>query len=172
MLGYSYGSVVVQEYALKCGMHVKHLIFADGLYSARMWQENCDNLIHEYSENDPELWNSLMAIRSKGFRSSDPVHANLYNSFRSGLLFAYNPENFKHLPEDANYPNDFNSKLYYQFVGNDGDFIIGNVVIKFDVTEKLKDLKMPVLFSQADTTVLHYLNILFYAKSITPRRSL
>ena len=145
LLGHSYGSVVVQEYALEYGIHVKHLIIADGLYNAKMWQENCDNTNHEFSENDPELWDSLMAIRSRGYRSSDKVHADLYNRFHSGFLYAYCPENFKHLPEDANYPNDFNTKLYYQFVGSDGDFYIGNEIVKFDVSLKLKDLKMPVL---------------------------
>ncbi|RYY42784.1 MAG: alpha/beta fold hydrolase [Chitinophagaceae bacterium] len=43
------------------------------------------------------------------------------------------------------YPNAFNSKLYYQMVGKDGDFIVGNDIGNFDYRKQLRDLKMPVL---------------------------
>ena len=43
------------------------------------------------------------------------------------------------------YPNSFNSKLYYQMVGKDGDFIVGNDIGNFDFRKDLKNLTMPVL---------------------------
>src|SRR5439155_9227878 len=43
------------------------------------------------------------------------------------------------------YPHRFNTKLYYQLVGPDGDFVVGNDIAKFDVSQQLKKLKMPVL---------------------------
>ena len=46
---------------------------------------------------------------------------------------------------DPKYPNNFNAKLYYQLVGDDGDFIIGGDVATFDCRMELKNLKMPVL---------------------------
>ena len=54
------------------------------------------------------------------------------------------PTNFLH-SLDPFYPNRFNTKLYYQLVGPDGDFVVGNDIAKFDVTKELKNLKMPVL---------------------------
>ena len=38
-----------------------------------------------------------------------------------------------------------NTKLYYQMVGKDGDFIVGNDIGNFDFRKQLKDLKMPIL---------------------------
>jgi proline iminopeptidase len=144
VLGHSYGSLVAQSYAIKYGEHVKHLIIADGFFSGKMWQENDDNSNHEIAENYPELWDSLMALRKKGFISSDSICYNLYNKVPYGFLYSYNPNNFLSAL-DPNYPNQNNIKLYYQLVGADGDFIVGNDIAKFDVTQQLKNLKMPVL---------------------------
>jgi len=38
-----------------------------------------------------------------------------------------------------------NTKLYYQMVGKDGDFIVGNDIGNFDFRKRLKELSMPVL---------------------------
>src|SRR5450432_1930672 len=92
----------------------------------------------------PGLWDSLMTLRKKGFISSDTICYNLYGKVPYGFLYAYNPDNFLHTL-DLNYPNQNNIRLYYQLVGADGDFIVGNDILKFDVSEQLKNLKMPVL---------------------------
>lgn len=144
ILGHSYGSVVAQLYALKYGEHVKHLIIADGFYSGKMWQENDDNSNHEIQENYPEVWDSLMRMRKRGLISSDKDCYEEYAKVPYGFLYAYNPNNFLH-GIDPTYPNRFNTRLYYQLVGPDGDFVVGNDIAKFDVTKELKNLKMPVL---------------------------
>ena len=145
LLGHSYGSLVVQSYAIKYGANLKHLIIADGLYNNAMWQNNDDNCNHEFEQNDPEIWDSLMLMRAKGYRSSDPKFSELYYKCHSGLLYAYNPDNTKLFPVDTAYPNNMNNRLYYQYVGVDGDFIVGNEVAKYDVTKELKNLTMPTL---------------------------
>jgi proline iminopeptidase len=61
-----------------------------------------------------------------------------------GFLYSYNPENFKR-GSSKPYPNSMNTKLYYQMVGKDGDFIVGNDIGNFDFRKQLKDLKMPIL---------------------------
>jgi proline iminopeptidase len=38
-----------------------------------------------------------------------------------------------------------NTKVYYQMVGKDGDFIVGNDIGNFDFRKDLKNLKMPIL---------------------------
>ena len=144
VLGHSYGSVVAQLYAIKYGAHVKHLIIADGFFSGKMWQENDDNSNHEIAENYPEKWEKLMAMRKKGMISNTPEFHDLYNEVPYGFLYAYNPDNFIH-SHYGSYPNSFNDKLYFQLVGKDGDFTVGNDIAKFDVTNQLKDLKMPIL---------------------------
>jgi proline iminopeptidase len=144
VLGHSYGGLVAQGYALKYPEHVNHLILANTFHSYLMWQANDDNSNHEIKTNYPEVWDSLMIIREAGAVSSDPVHQRLYSKVPYGFLYAYNPNNFLSRGRKP-YPNSFNSKLYYQMVGRDGDFIVGSDIGSFDYRKELKNLKMPVL---------------------------
>lgn len=144
VLGHSYGGVVAQGYALKYPEHVNHLILANTFHSYLMWQANDDNSNHEIKMNYPEVWDSLMIIREAGAVSSDPEHQHLYGEVPYGFLYAYNPNNFLSHGRKP-YPNSYNSKLYYQMVGRDGDFIVGSDIGKFDYRKELKNLKMPVL---------------------------
>jgi proline iminopeptidase len=144
VLGHSYGGVVAQGYALKYPEHVNHLILANTFHSYIMWQKNDDNSNHEIATNYPEVWDSLMIIREKGAVSSDPEHQRLYSKVPYGFLYAYNPNNFLSRGRKP-YPNSFNSKLYYQMVGRDGDFLVGSDIGTFDYRKQLKNLKMPVL---------------------------
>lgn len=144
LLGHSYGGLVVQGYALKYPQHVSHLVLANTFHSYLMWQANDDNSNHEMKTNYPEMWEQLMALREKGYISSDEEHQQLYGTVPYGFLYAYNPDKF--ISRGAKpYPNAFNTKLYYQLVGKDGDFIVGNDIGNFDFRSRLKDLKMPVL---------------------------
>jgi proline iminopeptidase len=125
---------------------VKHLIIANGFFSGEMWQENDNNSNHEIKENYPEVWERLMKVRENGAHSSDAEHQKIYGEVPYGFLYAYNPDKFRS-SLDSKYPNDMNTKLYYQLVGDDGDFIIGGDIAGFDVRALLKDLQMPVLVS-------------------------
>lgn len=144
LLGHSYGSIVAQGYAVKYGQHTSHLIIANGFHSFIMWQENDDNSNHEIKTNYPEVWSELMKIREQGAISSDEKHQEIYGRVPYGFLYAYNPENFTRRGSKP-YPNAFNSKLYYQMVGKDGDFIVGNDIGNFDFRKDLRNLKMPIL---------------------------
>lgn len=144
LLGHSYGSVVAQGYALKYPEHTKRLIIANGFHSYIMWQENDDNSNREIKENYPEVWDTLMKIREQGYISSDETHQQIYGQVPYGFLYAYNPDKFSARGSKP-YPNAFNTKLYYQMVGKDGDFIVGSDIGTFDYRKQLKNLKMPVL---------------------------
>ncbi len=144
ILGHSYGGLVAQQYAIKYPKQVKHLIIANSFFSGEMWQANDDNSNHEIKTNYPEVWERLMAARSNGAHSNDPEHMKIYGEVPYGFLYAYNPDKFlKSI--DSSYPNSFNTELYYQLVGDDGDFIIGSDVAKVDYRKQLKDLTMPIL---------------------------
>lgn len=144
ILGHSYGGLVVQGYAIKYPEHVSHLILANTFHSYLMWQESDDNFNHEIKTNYPEVWEELMKVREQGAVSSDQIHQDIYSRVPYGFLYAYNPENFKRSGRKP-YPNSNNTKLYYQMVGKDGDFIVGNDIGNFDFRKQLKDLKMPIL---------------------------
>lgn len=144
ILGHSYGGVVAQGYAVKYPENVSHLILANSFHSYLMWQANDDNCNHEIKTNYPEIWEKLMKIRSEGAVSSDPQHQELYGMVPYGFLYGYNPENFGRSNRKP-YPNPMNMALYYQLVGKDGDFLVGNDIGSFDYRRDLKNLTMPVL---------------------------
>ncbi len=144
VLGHSYGGLVAQGYALKYPQHVKHLILANTFHSFVMWQENDDNSNHEIKENYPEVWDTLMLLRRQGYISSDSICQEIYGRVPYGFLYAYNPDNFRG-HRRVPYPNPMNTKLYYQMVGKDGDFIVGSDIGNFDYRKQLKNLTMPVL---------------------------
>ena len=144
VLGHSYGGLVAQGYAIKYPQNVSHLILANTFHSYVMWQENDDNSNHEIKTNYPEVWEDLMKIREKGAVSSDADHQEIYGRVPYGFMYAYNPEKFVGRGSSP-YPNRFNSKLYYQLVGRDGDFYVGSDIGTFDFRKQLKDLKMPIL---------------------------
>lgn len=144
ILGHSYGGVVAQAYAIKYPQNVKHLILANTFHSFVMWQENDDNSNREIRVNYPEVWDTLMIIRNQGYVSSDSLHQAIYGRVPYGFLYAYNPDKFRGGKRKP-YPNPFNPKLYYQMVGKDGDFIVGNDIGNFDFRKDLKNLKTPVL---------------------------
>jgi proline iminopeptidase len=144
ILGHSYGGLVAQGYAIKYPGNVKHLIVANSFHSFVMWQENDDNSNHEIKTNYPEVWDALMKIREQGAVSSDSLHQEIYGKVPYGFMYAYNPENFVKRGS-VKYPNAFNTDLYYQMVGKDGDFIVGNDIGNFDFRKDLKNLKMPIL---------------------------
>jgi proline iminopeptidase len=144
VLGHSYGGLVAQGYAVKYQSRVKNLILIGSFHSYLMWQANDDNCNHEIKTNYPEVWDTLMIVRSQGYVSSDPIHQEIYGRVPYGFLYAYNPDNFRRRGGKP-YPNRFNSRLYYQMVGHDGDFIVANDIGTFDFRRQLKDLPMPIL---------------------------
>jgi len=164
VLGHSYGGLVAQGYAIKYPANLSHLILADTFHSFVMWQENDDNSNQEIKTNYPEVWAQLMKIREQGAVSSDPEHQKIYSQVPYGFLYAYDPDRFVSSGGDGRrYPNSMNTKLYYQMVGKDGDFIVGSDIGAFDYRKQLKDLKMPVLIETGrfDRVAVPYMAIKF-----------
>lgn len=143
VLGHSNGTIVAQGYALKYQNHVSHLVLVAPFDSHVAWQENDDNSNKEIKEQFPEIWDSLMVLRKSGYKSNDSLHYKLYFSIPSTLLYFYDP-NFVDT-QNENFSNLLNLRLYYQMVGLDGDFLVGNEIGRFDYRDKLKDLRIPVL---------------------------
>ena len=84
-----------------------------------------------------------MKVRKQGAVSSDQIHQEIYCRVPYGFLYAYYPENFN--KRNKTCPNFMNTKLYYQMVGRDGNFLVGSDIGTFDFGKQLKDLKMPIL---------------------------
>ena len=144
VFGHSYGTVVAQGYAIQYPENLDHLILSAPFHSTSMWQENDDNYNREIKTNYPEVWDTLTVIRNQGYKSSDSLHQAIYGRVPYGFLYAYNPDNFVSRGRST-YPNRFNTELYYQMVGEDGDFILDSDIGHFDYRDNLKDLTMPIL---------------------------
>ncbi|WP_243346868.1 alpha/beta fold hydrolase [Parabacteroides sp. FAFU027] len=144
ILSHSYGTVVGQGYALRYPENVNHLILISPLHSNAMWQESDDNYNREIKTNYPEVWDTLTIIRKQGYKSASTLHQSIFYRLPMGITYAYNPENLDVLSH-IDYPNHWNSRLYYQMTGEDGDFTVGGDMGRFDYRSELINLKMPVL---------------------------
>ncbi|MBK6397333.1 MAG: alpha/beta fold hydrolase [Bacteroidetes bacterium] len=143
VLGHSYGSLVAQLYAIKFPQHVEQLIIVSGLYSGKMWQETNDEYNHIFSNQMPEVWDAVLALREKGYRSSDKIHYELYEKFPLNFVHGYCTDNTFDLPDSCQV--SFNHRVYYQIVGADGDFTLSGDAATYDVTKELINLPMPIL---------------------------
>ncbi len=141
VLGHSYGGMVAQAYAIQHPESIDKLILVDTFYDGEMWQENDNNSNYVMKTQCPEKWDELMKVREAGYLSSSPEHIKIYK-IPSGLLYWYNPENALNVRKDS---LSWNSDVYYQIVGVDGDFIIGGDIGKLDFRRELAKLKMPIL---------------------------
>jgi proline iminopeptidase len=141
VLGFSYGGMVAQAYALKCPAMVSRLILADTLYSAEMWQANNDNSNYELQNQFPETWARVQQLRSMGLRSSAKEHQKAYD-IPVGLLYFHDASLAERLPKETFY---YEPDVYYAIAGEDADFLIGGDIGKLDFRARLKDLPMPVL---------------------------
>jgi proline iminopeptidase len=139
LLGHSYGGMVAQAYALKYPNQVKKLILSNTLFSAEMWQANNDNCNYEIRNQYPEIWDSLMIVRSQGFHSKDKIHYSLYGEVPGGLFYWYNAGKAENIIHNTN------TDVYYTIAGEDCDFLIGGDITNIDFRTDLKKLKMPML---------------------------
>ena len=140
--GYSYGGVVAQAYALRYPSAVDNLILVSALHSAEMWQAANDYYNQTYQNQFPEEWEVIRTVRSKGFRSSDPEHDDVYG-LPTGIFYYYDASNSGKLA-DKDYPH-WNSAVYYAIAGKDANFWIGGDLTDFDFRSQLKNLTMPTL---------------------------
>ncbi len=154
VLGHSYGGLIAQAYAIKYPEQTQRLILADTFFSGEMWQANNNNCNHEIEMNYPEVWERLMKVRAEGAQSSDKAHIDIYGEVPYGFLYAYNAGTYTKSSADSLFPDEklishqgikFNTKVYYQMVGRDGDFIIGGDIAKVDFRLALGKLNMPIL---------------------------
>ncbi len=142
VLGHSYGGFVAQVYAIKYPNAVKRLVLSNTFPSGNISQSLQNNFNEEIRNQLPEVWAKVQQLRAKGFLSSSKEHQEAYN-VPPTFSFFYNPENARRLPITE--PNLYNPDLWYAMAGDDADFVVKGELIRFDVRNDLKNLKMPVL---------------------------
>lgn len=142
LYGFSYGGLVAQAYALQYPDRVSHLVLANTLHGAEMWQKNHENINRELENQYPEVWEEIQQFRRQGHSASSKEMKALLGK-HGPLIRWYNPDHASLLKTE---PGARNEELYVAFAGGDVDFIIGGEVARLpDFRPRLKELKMPVL---------------------------
>ncbi len=136
LLGFSYGGMVAQAYALKYPKNVDRLILVVAPHSGEMWAD-ANAIINRFLENQyPELWEKMAAWRKKGGVTSDAQYQDLLGKAHPGLFFFFNPQ----MAEDKEYKEamgEMNLDVYAALCGKDGDVVLGGDVAKFDHRKNL-----------------------------------
>ncbi|MFV0237738.1 MAG: alpha/beta fold hydrolase [Flavobacteriales bacterium] len=143
LVGHSYGAIIVQSYALKHPEHVHKMVLINGFHSGEMWQANCDSYNRYSKTHFPEIWKKIDSLRAQGYVSSDPIFNKVYSQLPTKYIYYHNTLLKQHLPKTQH--RGWNSDVYYEIVGRDGDFFVGGDMITIDFRRKLKDLTIPTL---------------------------
>jgi proline iminopeptidase len=142
ILGHSYGGFVAQLYAVKYADHLNHLILCNTIPSGEDMQVAMDYMNMNFKNHFPEGWDKLMKLRKRGVLASSPEHQQAYN-FPGLLINFYNPANASKISRLE--PNLYNADLWYAMAGKDADFVVSGEMLKYDVRQKLRTLKVPTL---------------------------
>lgn len=141
LLGHSYGGMVVTAYALQHAEQVKRLIVANGVLSGEGWQAGNENVLASVRDQYPEIWARLTELRARGLRAQAPECQQAFAGVSELLLYVVNPANVGRTPVS------FNPDVLYGIAGPDADFQVGGSVAEVDLVPRLRELKMPVLFT-------------------------
>jgi proline iminopeptidase len=139
LLGHSYGSAVVQAYALKYPGSLKRLVLAGPLISAEAWQQGAANVLQGIQAQYPEIWTRLQALRARGLHETDKEMADAMQEVPEDLLYYANVTNAGRLNVD------FNPEVGFALAGSDPDFTVGGELARLDFRPDLKRLAMPML---------------------------
>lgn len=123
----SCGGLVAQQLVLDRPDLVRRLMLVNTLHSAEMWLENHLNINREISNQFPEVWDEILALREQGLSSSDPRVQEKFSVVASAAARFRDPLNATKLTTE---PGAFNQALYDVFTGGDIDFALGGEVAR------------------------------------------
>jgi proline iminopeptidase len=138
LLGNSWGGILGMEYALKYQQHLKGLIIANMMASAPEYGKYAEEVLSK--QMDPAVLAEVRAIEAKG---------DFANTRYMELLI---PHFYKqHLCRLEEWPDGFNRSMkhvngeIYTMMQGPSEFGIGGRLATWDIKDRLKELKMPVL---------------------------
>jgi proline iminopeptidase len=138
LLGNSWGGILGMEYALKYQQHLKGLIIANMMASAPEYGKYAEEVLSK--QMDPAVLAEVRAIEAKG---------DFANPRYMELLI---PHFYKqHLCRLEEWPDGFNRSMkhvngeIYTMMQGPSEFGIGGRLATWDIKDRLKELKMPVL---------------------------
>lgn len=139
----SYGGMVAQQLALDRPDLLKSVLLVNTLHSPEMWLENHLNINREISNQFPEVWDEILALRAQGLPSADPRIQDRFRAVASLAARFRDPLNSARV---ATEPGAFNQALYDVFTGGDIDFALGGEVARIpDFRPRLAEIAIPLM---------------------------
>ena len=144
LLGFSYGGMVAQAYALKYPEALDRLVLVGSPHSAEMWAAANDDYNRLVANLYPEVWKQAQAWRRKGGVTSDAEYQKFFEKVHPGLFYHFDPK----VAEDKAYGEalaDLNFDVYRSLCGKDGDVVLGGDICQFDRRRELHKIMAPTL---------------------------
>ena len=139
----SYGGLVAQQLALDRPDLLRRLLLANTLHGPQMWLENHLNINREISNQFPDVWDEILALRAQGLPSSDPRIQDRFRAVASAAARFRDPLNASRTSSE---PGAFNQALYDVFTGGDIDFALGGEVARIpDFRPRLSAIETPMM---------------------------
>jgi len=139
LLGHSYGSIVVQAYAMKYPAALRRLVLAAPFISTEAWQGGSDFVNESIRHHFPEIWARITALRARGLKESDKELSDVMATVPEELMYYANVSNAGRLNAD------FNSEVAFGLGGDDADFKVTGDLATIDFRPKLKAIAAPLL---------------------------
>ena len=139
LLGHSYGSLVVQTYALKYPGALKRVVLAAPFISGESWQAGNDYVNERIRQHFPEIAARIEALRARGLKESDKELTEAVDSVPEELMYYGNVTNAGRLNVDLNH------EVAFAVGGDNIDFQVAGEIAALDFRPKLKTLRAPLL---------------------------
>jgi proline iminopeptidase len=143
LFGHSYGSVVVQEFALRHPGSLRSLTLACPFISGAAGQEANDYANEAVRHQFPEIWTRIAALRARGLHETDKELADVMQELPEALFYYANISNAGKMNAD------FNPDVAIGLLGPDPDFTVAGEIGRLDFRPKLAALPMPLLVMAA-----------------------
>ncbi len=143
LLGHSYGSLVVQAYALKYPDALRRVILSAPFISGEAWQGGNDYVNESIRHHFPEIAARIEALRARGLKQSDKELTDVMGSVPEALMYYGNVSNAGRLNVD------FNPDVAFALGGDNTDFQVAGEIAALDFRPTLKEVRVPLLILAA-----------------------
>lgn len=155
VLGHSWGTILGTEYALAHPEHVKGLILSSSALSIPRWLHDADSLLRLLPDSQQRTIHRIEAAHGE----ATPAYQDAILPFYHRFVFT------KNLSPDAESTFSQIGAELYNYMQGASEFVVTGTLKGYDITPRLGELKMPVLFTAGDndeatpTSTRHYASL-------------